>query len=409
MKDTTPNLYSYIKTNSNILVIGNGCDIQDAHFSGINFRNNKNIYYAKDEVELINFKSYHFSHIFIHGFDLRNFNIKLIRDYNIGCQQFCIDLMGEGYDLDILLEHKKNDLRNIGASIKVLAPFNHYNGLELLYKDFQFFKYELGGPRIFCSRFNRLMIHKYENLNQVCVGLNWSDSKKEKLFMCLNKEPRLHRVKMVHTLIDNNLLDKGYVTFKSDKNFFEFFHIDLNKASTYTIPQILLDESLFSDNFFGLHPKLSSNSYVELVTESRCDLLPFKTEKCIKPFYNLQFPIILGHQGIIDDLRKMDFDMFDDIIDHSYDLIEQKSNRGYDGNDLSLKTSYISKELIKLSKLDIHSLYIKNKERFLYNQENLYKKTITENYIHRDLAIFLFDDGAKFYEANKDKIEKIYI
>jgi len=214
---------------------------------------------------------------------------------------------------------------------------------------------------------------------------------------------------MVDSLINNNLLNLGYVTFKSNQNVFEYFNISSNKSVTYNIPQITLDEGLFSNNLFGLHPLISSNAYVDVVTESRHDLLPFKTEKCVKPFYNLQFPIILGHHGVVDDLRKMDFDMFDDIIDHSYDLIEPISNRGNEGTDLSKKVSIISEQIIKLSKIDIHSLYLKNKERFIYNQENLFNKTIIENYIHRDLAKFIFGDVIKVYEANKDLIEKIYI
>lgn len=409
MSNFIPNIYSYLKSNTNILIIGKGCDTQDASFSGINFINNKNIFFAENEDDLIKFKAHTFSHIFIHGFDLRTFNCKSLIENNINCRQFCIDLMGEGFDLDVFLENKFNDLTNLQTQVKILTPFNHYHNLETKYKDFNFFKYELGGPRIFCSRFNRQMIHRYDDLNKVCVGLSWSDSEKEKLFMCLNSAPRLHRVKMVQSILDNDLLNKGFVTFKSDKNTFEFFDIDLGKETKYNIPQLLLDESLFSENAFGLHPKLSRNCYIDLVTESRYDLMPFKTEKCVKPFYNLQFPIILGHQGIVNDLRRMDFDMFDDIIDHSYDLVEQKSHKGYESIDISTKVTMISAELIKLSKIDIHSLYIKNKERFLYNQKNLFDKTILQNFIHRDLGTFLFGDEIKVYEANKDLIKKIYI
>lgn len=409
MVDFITNIYSHLTSNRNILIIGKGCDVQGGHFSGINFVNNKNIYYAETESELIKFKSFAFGHIFIHGFDLREFNISLLKSYDINYQTICIDLLGEGYDIDTLLFSKREDLEKSGADIKILIPFNHYNNLEEIYKKFHFFKYDLGGPRIFCSRFNRTMIHQYQDLNKVCVGLKWRDTKKEKLFMCLNNEPRLHRVKMVDSLINNNLLNIGYVTFKSNQNVFEYFNISSNKSITYSIPQITLDEGLFSNNLFGLHPLISSNAYVDVVTESRHDLLPFKTEKCVKPFYNLQFPIILGHHGIVDDLRKMDFDMFDDIIDHSYDLIEPLSNRGQEGTDLSKKVSIISEQIIKLSKIDIHSLYLKNKERFIYNQENLFNKTIIENYIHRDLGKFIFGDVIKVYEANKDLIEKIYI
>jgi hypothetical protein len=52
---------------------------------------------------------------------------------------------------------------------------------------------------------------------------------------------------------------------------------------------------------------------------------------------------------------------------------------------------------------------LKNKERFLYNQENLYKKTILENSIFQDLGKFIFGDDIKVMEYGFDKIEKIVI
>jgi hypothetical protein len=215
---------------------------------------------------------------------------------------------------------------------------------------------------------------------------------------------------MYKTLLDRNLIDYGYVTFKSNiNNFILLFNINEETPCDYiNLPQRLLDESNFEARF-GLHTPLAKQSYIEVVTESHHNDLPFKTEKCVKPFYNLQFPIILGHQGIVNDLRKMDFDMFDDIIDHSYDEVVIKSIYNIIHDDVPLKTNMIADELEKLNRIDIHSLYVKNKERFLYNQENLYKKTISENNIFQDLGKFIFGDDIKVMEYDFDKIQKIII
>jgi len=43
------------------------------------------------------------------------------------------------------------------------------------------------------------------------------------------------------------------------------------------------------------------------------------SEKTLDAFVALQLPIIIGYQGIISDIRNYGFDVFDDIIDHSYD------------------------------------------------------------------------------------------
>jgi len=410
--DLTPNIFTLILSDSKILIIGDGCDIQDGMFSGINFLKNKNVFKVKDENDLIEYSNQNFDYIFIHGFDIREFNVNKLLEYSIGCINFCIDLMGEGYDVPSLMYNKDKHidiLTNQNIQVKILAPLKHYSEYENKYKNISFFKYDLGGPKIFCSRFNRIMIHTFKNTNQICMGLKWDDSKKNKLFMCLNGEPRIHRVKMMDSLMKNKLLNLGYVTFTSNLNTFMY---DTSKPGVYTrykVPRMLLDNSMFSNNRFGLHPPLSRDSYIEVVTESRYGKIPFKTEKCVKPFYNLQFPIILGHQGIVQDLRDAGFDMFDDIIDHSYDSIEIKTTDGKEYSDISEKTQMISNELLRLSNLDIHSLYLKNKDRFIYNQENLYNQTILNNNIHKDLAKFIFLNGAKVFETSLNSIEKIYI
>ena len=55
--------------------------------------------------------------------------------------------------------------------------------------------------------------------------------------------------------------------------------------------------------------------------------LKFITEKSYKIFHYYQLPLIIGYQGIIADLRNQGYDMFDDIIDHSYDDIRQHDKR----------------------------------------------------------------------------------
>lgn len=409
-----------------------GSNIQDFRFSGLNFEEYTNIDYINNIDDLKRLQSNEYDYFFIHGYEFRHFDIYEFIKNNIKIKNFCIDLLGEGFDINFLLnrnESKVTLLNLLNCEVKILIPFNHYDTLETEYPKYKFFKYELGGPRIFCSRYNRTMIHgKYHkidgkvvcekffnqyppNYNQVAVGLEWSDKLKSKLFMCLNGEPRNHRILMYKKLIDSNQLKNGYVTFQSDVNTFRlpfFDETNLFKNVTIRVPQLLLDEENFEGKF-GLHTRLAKDSYIELVTESRYGILPFKTEKCVKPFYNLQFPLILGHEGIVEDLRKMDFDMFDDLINHSYDNIPTKSVDDIIHDDIQKKCDLISEELFRLSRLDIHSIYLKNKERFLYNQENLYKKTITENNIFQDLGKFIFGDDIEVIETDFDKIEKIYL
>jgi hypothetical protein len=67
--------------------------------------------------------------------------------------------------------------------------------------------------------------------------------------------------------------------------------------------------------------KTYESSYVNIVTESNFLQEEIHiTEKTLKPFYFYQFPIFLSSVNHIKYIKGMyDFDMFDDIINHSYD------------------------------------------------------------------------------------------
>jgi hypothetical protein len=70
------------------------------------------------------------------------------------------------------------------------------------------------------------------------------------------------------------------------------------------------------------------NSFVEIVNETMYDTTEFMlTEKTIQSVYGYNFPIILSGVGIVQHLRDLGLDMFDDIIDHSYDRIENLLDR----------------------------------------------------------------------------------
>ena len=46
------------------------------------------------------------------------------------------------------------------------------------------------------------------------------------------------------------------------------------------------------------------------------------SEKTLLAFAGLQLPIVIAHKGIVDQLRNSGFDMFDDVLDNSYDTMD---------------------------------------------------------------------------------------
>jgi hypothetical protein len=53
----------------------------------------------------------------------------------------------------------------------------------------------------------------------------------------------------------------------------------------------------------------------------------FLTEKTFKAFGLRQIPIWFAVPGLVAEVRELGFDMFDDIIDHSYDCVENEHLR----------------------------------------------------------------------------------
>jgi hypothetical protein len=73
---------------------------------------------------------------------------------------------------------------------------------------------------------------------------------------------------------------------------------------------------------------LYNNSFVEFVS---CTEFAQPTtqidEKFINSVIGYNFPIIIGSRGTVKFIRDSGFDMFDDVVDHSYDNIDNPVDR----------------------------------------------------------------------------------
>jgi hypothetical protein len=62
------------------------------------------------------------------------------------------------------------------------------------------------------------------------------------------------------------------------------------------------------------------------VTETQYDRAPgIVSEKTLQAMIACQIPIVIGHQGIVRDCVELGFDMFDDIVDTSYDSLPNET------------------------------------------------------------------------------------
>jgi hypothetical protein len=123
-------------------------------------------------------------------------------------------------------------------------------------------------------------------------------------------------------------------SFENNIKFLKIAQLGLISACN-DIPYLTVDEPYIHNkrisnvtNFTNRLAKLYTNSYVEIVAETLfSEKSGIITEKFLNSVYGCNFPIIISTCGTVQVLRDMGFDMFDDVIDHSYDMIESSAGR----------------------------------------------------------------------------------
>ena len=163
--------------------------------------------------------------------------------------------------------------------------------------------------------------------------------------MCLNGYPRKHR-KLVY-----EYLDKIQCT--------SFLSISTSNSSPF------LHEFQYSNydfdntqNFINIKD-VYKNTVINVVTETMYyEEYGIITEKTLQAFGAMQLPIIIGYKDIISDIKKHGFDVFDDILDNSYDNLP---------NDIRWKKALELNKDILLNGVSYENLY----NRLKKNQEHL--------------------------------------
>ena len=211
-------------------------------------------------------------------------------------------------------------------------------------------------------------------------------------FMSLNNSCRLHRVYLFTQFLKRNLsLDKtsflfttgGNDGFKYNREVFINFIDELknkklindelyDKTINFNLPKVI---DLDSNNYFQSDNRITDlykDTILNLVTENLSGMTPGDiytpyiitfTEKTIKPFIAKQIPLFFALPGLLNILRKLGFDLFDDLINNSYDMEFDSTKR----------LDLILDELEKLLKMDLIQYKKDNKERFDKNYNLLEK------------------------------------
>jgi len=207
-------------------------------------------------------------------------------------------------------------------------------------------------------------------------------------FLSLNRNKRAHRAMLVSLLHGLKIQNSGLIScmFKdSIEDLFEYTKwkvsnkdLYLKGFKTFKSTSLLIndDPKIYNnnnnDNTSNFKNKLANyykDTFVEIICETSYTEACYNlTEKTLNSIYGCSFPILLCSKGSVEFLRSMGLDMFDDVIDHSYDTIHDPAER--------LECAILKNKEILTNNKRTKDLWIKNQNRFKNNidfcRERLY-------------------------------------
>ena len=172
-------------------------------------------------------------------------------------------------------------------------------------------------------------------------------------FISLNRHARSHRVVALSYLFGQGYNQHGDISYlyqHPESEFLDYIswqfdecHTDIKQALVAGYKKINQNQLLITDayeiytnnitfdNVSNFNNKLRNryqHSFIEVVSESSFESPSFMiTEKFLNSVYGCNFPILLSGVGAVEHLRQVGFDMFDDVVDHSYDNIDNPIDR----------------------------------------------------------------------------------
>lgn len=168
------------------------------------------------------------------------------------------------------------------------------------------------------------------------------DRQRTKDFLCLNRIHKMWRAAVITDLeslgvLDNSAWSYCNVDTKDDQE--NPLQIDLIPQLRYRTQKFLARAPYYADNFTDQqrndHSQFARDLYQDtccnIVTESQMDVDQsggvFLTEKTFKPIKHAQMFFIVGAAGSLAQLRRMGYRVFDHVLDNSYDMIEDATQR----------------------------------------------------------------------------------
>jgi hypothetical protein len=194
------------------------------------------------------------------------------------------------------------------------------------------------------------------------------------LFLVLARLAKTYRVKFIIEMLERgldgvSLISCGSAVEDQHLHMKQFFDKMVPEKFRYKFP-LIIDNIV--DRKVGTldHNHLFEDALVNVVLETgfentnvsdHCWDRKFYTEKTDKCFLLGQIPLFIAKKGYVHTLKNWGFDLFDDIIDHEYDNIE----------DPTIRINAVANECERLHNIGIKNIISNSTiyERLLYNQK----------------------------------------
>lgn len=196
-------------------------------------------------------------------------------------------------------------------------------------------------------------------------------------WICLNRDPKLHRLLVVSYLKGLGLEQFGNIHINPEKLLTidswrslctqDYQTASLDQSTINTLdrgfcllkdsPNLVTDSTLIYpkynndnvSNFNRYLRKYYTNTLVEIVNETAFTVSGLHlTEKFINSVFGMNIPLLVGVPGIVSYVEKLGFDMFRDIVDLKYDNVSDPLQRltcAVDSNIRLLSDAQFAKEV----------------------------------------------------------------
>lgn len=231
-----------------------------------------------------------------------------------------------------------------------------------------------------------------------------------KVFTNLNRGPWIHRAQWIDQMAKYDLIDSNVVSWNQEyitghNGNYEFKHfaqkiinVDAMLPTGDSSGGFVLTDDHDHHFSYCRIPSESTDTLIDIITESS-PMFYFYTEKTWKSVCKGRPFAIVGPKGINHWLQDQGFQLYDEIIDYSFDLLDTQEERN----------EHLAKQLKALEQADLKALQISVADKLLHNATHAIQIwTDNNNNKHNDpIRAGLHDNDAVIYTWKHESEERL--